>query len=134
MIVTPLYAGLLTLWLVFLSVRVIQHRGSEKISLGDGGSARLVRVIRAQANFTEYVPLALLLMAILEVNHHSIYVLHAFGIALVIARLLHGYALSFTENFQFGRVAGASLTFLVLTIEAALCIYQAVIGHMLWVR
>lgn len=134
MMVTPLYAGLLVLWLVLLSVRVIQRRGSEKISLGDGGNPRMVRVIRGQANFTEYVPLALLLMAMLELTRYSIYVLHVLGIMLLIARLLHGYALSFTEHFHFGRVAGASLTFLVLAIEAALCIYQAVIGHMLWFR
>jgi uncharacterized membrane protein YecN with MAPEG domain len=134
MMVTPLYAGLLVLWFLVLSIRVIRRRGSEKIYLGDGGNPRMARVIRGHANFTEYVPLALLLMAMLEMSHYSIYLLHALGIALLIARLLHGYALSFTEKSRFGRVAGASLTFLVLGIEAVLCIYQAVIGHMLWMR
>ena len=134
MMVTPLYAGLLVLLFLLLSIRVVQRRGREKIFLGDGANPRLARVIRGQANFTEYVPLALLLMAMLELSHYSIYVLHGLGIALLIARLLHGYALSFTEQFLFGRVAGASLTFLVLGIEAVLCIYQAAIGHMLWFR
>ena len=134
MMVTPLYAGLLVLWFLVLSIRVIRRRGSEKIYLGDGGNPRMARVIRGHANFTEYVPLARLLMAMLEMSHYSIYLLHALGIALLLARLLHGYALSFTEKFLFGRVAGASLTFLVLLIEAVLCIYQAVIGHMLWMR
>ncbi len=134
MMVTPLYAGLLALLFLVLSIRVTQRRGREKIFLGDGGHPRLARVIRGQANFTEYVPLALLLMAMLELSHYSIYVLHALGIALLVARLLHAYALSFTDQFLFGRVAGASLTFLVLGIEAVLCIYQAAIGHMLWVR
>ncbi len=40
--------------------------------------------------------------------------LHALGIALLAARLLHGYALSFTEKFPFGRIWGATLTFVVL--------------------
>ena len=134
MMVTPLYAGLLALWLLVLSIRVIRRRGSEKILIGDGGNASMARLIRGHANFTEYVPLALLLMLMLEMSHFSIYVLHGLGIVLLIARLLHGYALSFTSHFMFGRVAGASLTFLVIGIEAVLCIYQAIIGHMLWVR
>jgi uncharacterized protein len=134
MMVTPLYAGLLGLWFLVLSIRVIRRRGSEKIALGDGGNTGMARVIRGHANFAEYVPLALLLMAMLELNHVSIYVLHALGIVLLIARLLHGYALSFTSKFMFGRVAGAGLTFLVLGIEAVLCLEQAVIGHQLWFR
>ena len=134
MVVTPLYAGLLVLWLLVLSVRVIRRRGSEKILLGDGGNAMMARIIRGHANFTEYVPLALLMMAMLELSHFSIYVLHALGIVLLFARLIHGYALSFTEKFMFGRVAGAGLTFLVLGIEAILCIYQAIIAHQLWAR
>ena len=134
LMVTPLYAGLLALWFLILSVRVIRTRGSEKIYLGDGGNTRVTRIIRAQANFAEYVPLALIMMAMLELTHHSIYLLHALGILLLVARLLHGYAFSFTQHFLFGRVGGAGLTFLVIAIEAALCIYQAIIGHTLWMR
>jgi uncharacterized protein len=132
MMVTPLYAGLLVLWFVFLSITVIRRRGSGKISLGDGGDPGMLRVIRGQANFAEYVPLALLLILMLEMSHFSIYVLHALGLTLLVARLLHGYALSFTEHFQFGRVAGASLTFLVMVVAAVLCIYQAIQAHRLW--
>ena len=132
MMVTPLYAGLLGLWFFILSFRVIRRRGSGRISLGDGGNADMLRVIRAQANFAEYVPLALLLMLMLEMGRSSIYVLHALGLTLLVARLLHGYALSFTEKFMFGRVAGAALTFLVLVVEAVLCIYQALQAQRLW--
>jgi uncharacterized membrane protein YecN with MAPEG domain len=35
------------------------------------------------------------LMGFLEVNHYSIYLLHALGVMLVVARLFHGFALSF---------------------------------------
>jgi uncharacterized membrane protein YecN with MAPEG domain len=131
MVVTPLYAGLLALWFLVLSVRVLNYR-RQGISFGDGGNPKVLRVVRGHANFAEYVPLALLLMAILELSRFSIYVLHALGITLVIARLLHGYALSFTEHFQFGRVGGAALTIAVLLIEAVLCIYQAVLAHWVW--
>ncbi len=132
MMVTPLYAGLLVLLYLILSIRVIRRRGSGKIPLGDGGNADMLRVIRGHANFAEYVPLALLLMAILELSHFSIYLLHALGLTLLVARLIHGYALSFTQHFMFGRVAGAALTFLVLFVEAVLCVYQAILAYRLW--
>jgi uncharacterized membrane protein YecN with MAPEG domain len=129
--VTPLYAGLLALWFLVLSWRVIKRRQSG-IYLGDGGDPALLRVIRGHANFAEYVPLALLMMGMLEVTRFSIYVLHALGIVLVVARLLHGYALSFTPHSSFGRFWGASLTFVVLAVEAVLCIYQGIRGQWIW--
>jgi uncharacterized membrane protein YecN with MAPEG domain len=132
MMVTPLYAGLLVFWFLVLSIRVIRRRGQDKVSLGDGGNPGMLRVIRAQANFAEYVPLALLLMAILELSRFSIYLLHGLGITLLAARLLHGYALSFTQKFMFGRVAGAGLTFLVLAVAAVCCVYQAILAARLW--
>lgn len=131
MFVTPLYAGLLALWFLVLSWRVIQRRGKGTY-LGDGGDQALLRVIRGHANFAEYVPLALLMMGFLEVSRYSIYVLHVLGIVLLVARLLHGYALSFTEHFSFGRVWGSTLTFIVLAIEAVLCIYQGIQGQWIW--
>ena len=132
MMVTPLYAGLLVLWFLVLSIRVMRRRGSGGIALGDGGDPGMLRVIRGHANFAEYVPLALLLMAILELSRFSIYVLHALGLTLLVARLLHGYALSFTQQFKFGRIAGAGLTFIVLFVAALLCVYQAILAYRLW--
>jgi uncharacterized protein len=133
MIVTPLYAGLLTLWFVVLSVRVVNLRRAG-IIFGDNGDQSVIRIVRAQANFAEYVPLALLLMGFLEVSRYSIYLLHALGLALLVARLLHGVALSFGRQVRFGRVAGAALTFVVLLIEAGLCLYQWYRGQGLWLH
>jgi uncharacterized membrane protein YecN with MAPEG domain len=130
MIVTPFYAGLLGLWFLVLSARVVQRR-QDGITLGDGGDPRMLRLIRGHANFAEYVPLILLLIALLELGHTSTYVLHALGIALLMARLLHGFALSFTQHFRFGRFYGAALTFLVLGVAAALCIWQGMRGFAL---
>ncbi len=124
MIVTPLYAGLLVLWFLVLAWRVIRRR-AHGIWLGDGGDPAMLRVIRGHANFAEYVPLALLLMAVLELCGVSVYVLHGLGAMLLAGRLLHGYALSFTDKFAFGRFWGTTLTFVVLLAEAALCLYLA---------
>ena len=131
MFVTPLYAGLLALWFVLLSVRVVnlRRRGNP---FGDNGDIEIKRIVRAQANFAEYVPLALLLMGFLEVTRYSIYLLHALGLTLLIARILHGLALSFGRQVPFGRATGAGLTFIVLLIEAVLCLYQGFRGQWLW--
>jgi len=131
MFVTPLYAGLLALWFVLLSVRVVNLR-RRGILFGDNGEVDVIRVVRAQANFAEYVPLALLLMGLLEISRYSIYLLHALGLVLLVARLLHGAALSFRWNVRTGRVVGAALTFVVLLVEGVLCIYQGLRGQSLW--
>ena len=125
MTVTPLYAGLLALWFVALSVRVVDQRRRSRVSLGDGGKTPMQRAIRGHANFSEYVPLALLLLGVLELSGFPHYALHALGATLIVSRLLHGYALCFTAHFRFGRVAGAALTFLVLAVAGTLCLYQA---------
>ena len=131
MFVTPFYAGLLTIWFLVLSARVVKPR-QRGIAFGDNGDVNVIRVVRAQANFAEYVPLALLLMGFLEVSRYSIYLLHALGLTLLVARLIHGSALSFGWQPRFGRVAGAALTFVVLLIEALLCVYQGLRGQSLW--
>jgi uncharacterized protein len=133
MFVTPLYAALLTLWFVLLSFRVMNLR-RRGILFGDGGDISVARIIRAQANFAEYVPLALLLMGFLEVTRYSIYLLHALGVMPVVARLFHGLALSFGWQVRFGRVSGATLTLIVLVVEAVLCLYQGVRGQWIWLQ
>src|SRR5207248_9924879 len=104
MIVTPFYAGLLALIFFVLSMRVVAVRG--RVSLGDGGDPMVLRRMRGHANFAEYVPLILLMMALLELGRSPAWALHAVGAVLVIARVLHGIALSFSSKWRFGRFYG----------------------------
>ena len=127
MVVTSFYAGLLAVWFLVLSARVILRRQSG-ISLGDGGDPRMLRLIRGHANFAEYVPLIVVMMGLLELGNTSVYLLHALGITLLVGRLLHGYSLSFTDHHKFGRFWGAALTFLVLGICALLCMWLGIRG------
>ena len=132
MIVTPLYAGILAIWFVLLSFHVIARRRSGKIGLGDGGDPDMQRRIRGHGNFAEYVPFALLLIALLEIGGTTpFWALHALGVTLVIARLLHGYALSFSEHFFLGRFLGTVLTFAVLIVAGLLCLWRGIAGAML---
>ena len=122
---TALYSGSLALWFLVLSYRVVARRRAG-ISLGDGGDAGMQRLIRGHANFAEYVPLALIMLAVLELAGTSLYIVHGLGLALLAGRLLHGYALSFTRKFGFGRFWGTALTYGVLVIEAIMCLRLAV--------
>ena len=126
MIVTPFYAGLLALVFFVLSMRVVQVRG--RVSLGDGGDPAVLRRMRGQANFAEYVPLILLMMAFLELRHVGALALHAIGITLLAGRLLHGIAFSFTAKWWFGRFFGTVLTFVVLIVCALWCVVLGVQG------
>ena len=125
MTVIPLYAGLLALLYFVLSYRIVLMRGAGMPSLGDGGNSVLLRRIRAHGNFAEYVPIILLMMGMLEFGKLPTPYLHGLGITLLVARVLHGYALSFTESFTFGRFWGTALTFLLLVVCGALCLCQA---------
>jgi len=129
MFITEFYAGLLAILFFALSIRVVAVRG--RVSLGDGGDPVVLRRMRGHANFAEYVPLILLMMAFLEYHHLATWQLHLMGTALVVARLLHGIALSFTRKWPFGRFVGSALTFVLLVSSAIACLYQAVRGMQL---
>lgn len=122
--ITPLYAGLLAIWFLVLSYRVVQKR--DKVSLGDGGDPDLLRRMRGHGNFAEYAPLILLLLAFLELNGLRAWALHLMGATLLVARVLHGVALSYTQKWRFGRFYGTLLTFVLLLLSGLLCLWQGV--------
>lgn len=124
--ITPLYAGLLGLLYFALTVRVVRGRvGKGAPSLGDGNDPAMFRAIRGHANFNEYVPLILLMLGLLEAGGACApWLLHTLGAALLIGRIGHGIALSFTDNWPLGRAGGALLTFLVLLVTALLCAWR----------
>lgn len=122
--ITMFYAGLLAIWFVVLSWRVIQKRTSGKINLGDGGNEEMLRRIRGHGNFAEYVPLALLVIAMLEEIGTEKWLVHTLGATLLAARLLHGIAFSFTEKWFLGRFVGTLVTFIVLVVAGGLCVWK----------
>lgn len=108
--VTPLYAVLLTLLFLLLSFRVIAERRGNRFAYGNNNSNRIEAKIRAQANWAEYVPIALLLMVMAEVQGIGPIWLHLTGVILLVGRLLHGFGMSFRpKDFRF-RFYGMLLT------------------------
>ena len=87
--VTPLYAALLGLIFIPYTMRVGFYRGKSKIFLGEGGDEELLRRVRGQGNFIETVPIALLLLVVMELTGAGNNWLHALGAILVFGRLSH---------------------------------------------
>ncbi len=118
-----LYVGLFGLMLIFLSLRVSFVRRDERIALGDGDNIALRRRIRAQGNFIEFVPIALLLLVLAEHTGMGSLYIHIFGIILLAARVAHAYGISqVTEPFIF-RMTGTIATQSVIAILALYCIW-----------
>ena len=92
--ITSIFAAIFGLMLIALSIRVGVFRFQEKIWLLDGGNDELTRRIRVQGNFTEYVPIALLLIALVELGGASTGLVWGLGTTLLAARLTHAIGLS----------------------------------------
>lgn len=61
-----LYAALLALLFVALSIRTLLMRRRLGIAIGDAGNESMLRAMRVHSNFAEYVPLSLLLIYFVE--------------------------------------------------------------------
>jgi uncharacterized protein len=111
---TPLYAGILALIFIALSLRVVNSRHRENVSLGDGDNHMLNRQIRVHGNFAEYTPMALMLMLMAELQDLPVFLVHVLGVALVAGRLFHARSIA-GERTRFGaRKTGMLLTFLAI--------------------
>lgn len=118
--ITGFYGGILALLYIALSLKVIGIRRRLKIGLGDGGDKELNKAIRIHGNFVEYIPFSLLLLAILEMNNGSQFVLHALGGALVTCRFLHAMGIAKSSGTSWQRFVGILGTFLAMLILAAM--------------
>ncbi|MDX1484099.1 MAG: MAPEG family protein [Alphaproteobacteria bacterium] len=117
-ILTATYGAVLALILVGLSVNVIRLRVRHRVSLGDGGVDPLRRAIRGQGNFSEYVPLTLILMLTLELLGQPAWLIHAAGGALLVGRIVHGVCFACFDRAMGLRRAGMALTFAAILIAA----------------
>ena len=120
MAITAFYAAPLALLFLTLSRNVILARRSAQIAVGDGGDSRLLRAMRVQANSSEYIPIALVLMGLCESLAVPDLILHLLGISLLAGRLIHAFGVSREpENFRF-RIAGMAMTLTMIGTAAAL--------------
>jgi uncharacterized membrane protein YecN with MAPEG domain len=96
--ITAFYAAILGLIYVALTGLVVFGRGKFKVFNGDGGNQTMHQMIRAHANFNEYVPLLLVLIGFLEAGGGSPSMVRTMLIVLVIARALHPFGMLAREK------------------------------------
>ncbi len=114
-IITGLYAGILAIISILLSARVVQLRVKTGVGIGAKGQPELNRALRAHGNFSEYVPLAVILLALLETmtDADQSMRIHGLGATLVAARILHAFGLSRRVGMSLPRGTGYLFTLLV---------------------
>jgi uncharacterized membrane protein YecN with MAPEG domain len=105
--VTALYASILAIAAIVLSIIVSTKRGKYGVAIMDGGHPELALWIRKQGNFCEYVPFAVLMMALAEARGMPVTWLHVIGILLLFSRLIHVIGLKVDKPTDPLRVAGA---------------------------
>ncbi|MFZ5556761.1 MAG: MAPEG family protein [Pseudomonadota bacterium] len=118
--VALIYASLNAALFLGLSWRVVRLRRRYRVGIGYNGKQDLNRAIRVHANFSEYVPLALVLLLGLELAGLSSLALHLLGGTLLAGRLLHAHGLGRESGRSPGRSLGTGLTWLVIGVSALL--------------
>ncbi len=121
-----LYTGLLILMAIVLQIRVIRHRRSRKIGIGDGQDKDLARAIRVHGNYVENVPFALAGLVMLALIGAPTIVIHGVGLLMIIGRIAHAIGLSQSAGTSLGRVSGMIMTFIALIITAVTLIARAI--------
>ena len=129
--ISLLFASLHALMFLVLTMRVVMQRKSNRIGIGDGGHSALARSVRVHGNFSEYVPLALILMALLELSGLPAAWLWVLGAMLLLGRVLHAVGLGGSIGVSPGRLVGMLLTLISLLLMAALGIYRVVLPMLL---
>ncbi|MBV1868521.1 MAG: MAPEG family protein [Marinosulfonomonas sp.] len=118
--ITALYGALLGTIMIALSFFVSSMRGKTGISIGDGGDMAMLESMRRHGNFTEIVPMAVILMGLAEVQGAGSGWLHAVGVLLVVGRVAHPLGLSASKMMSPLRIVGSLGTTVAVLISIVL--------------
>lgn len=116
--IVSLYASLLALFFVAMSVRTLRMRRRLRIAIGDAGNEAMLRAMRAHSNFAEYVPISLILIFLVEQSGAGHLFVHALGLSVLVGRVSHAVGVSrMNEQFAY-RVVGMTLTLAPLVVAS----------------
>jgi uncharacterized membrane protein YecN with MAPEG domain len=129
--VTLTAAGLAALLNIWIANRVGRVRGQEKVSIGDGGNARLIAAMRAHANYVEYTPFVLVLLGFIEVavtdkGTNSPWWLWTVAILYLVGRVAHALGMTIDNPLKL-RLIGTVVTLLTLL---GLGVYAITLPHL----
>lgn len=118
---TAAAAALLNVW---LAIRVGQVRTKHKVLMGDGGNDAVIARMRAHANFVEYTPIVLILIALIELARGSTTWLWIVALVYLVGRVLHALGM---DGLKSGRAIGTATTLLAM---AGLALYAVAIPYL----
>jgi uncharacterized protein len=125
---TSVYAALLAFLFLGLSIYVMAARRRGRVNLGEGTSESLKRRIRAHGNFAEYTPIALILMALMELQGAGAFMLNLIGLLLLAGRVAHAVGFGRVPENMLLRAVGMVLTMLAIALAALGLLLIAVFG------
>jgi uncharacterized protein len=124
--ITILTTAVLAVGAACLAIWVIVQRVRLKVEWGDGGNPDMAQAVRAHANFSEHVPMALLAIGASEVAGASRPLVIGMAASLIAARALSAYGLTRSLGPSFARQAGASITIAVMIVAGVTVLLPAV--------
>lgn len=112
--ITGFYTGLLALLYIVLSINIIRLRWKHKVGIGDGDISELAKAVRVHGNFSEFIPIALILLAAYELSGGASLWLHICGGLLFVGRVFHALGLTKTKGVSRPRQIGVLSTYGVI--------------------
>jgi uncharacterized protein len=123
--ITSLYASVLGLMMIGLSLAVSIKRGKTGIAILHGDNMDLAITIRRFGNFIEVVPFGLLLLGLMEAAGASSILVHLSGALLLVSRIVHPFGLTLANPKHPLRIVGGVLAKLSALVA---------IGFLLWTQ
>ena len=128
LLITAFFSSILALIFYKLSINVIRLRRKYKVSLGSPKKHKdLEQAIRAHGNLSEFLPIGLILLACLEVNHLPKIVVFMCGLFFLIGRYLHATSFLKEEINSSNRVLGMKITHWSIILMAILNIITVIV-------
>jgi uncharacterized protein len=126
--ITGFYVAILAFIYVKLTLNVIRLRRSHKVKIGHKNHKDLEQAIRAHANFNEFVPLGIILLACLELNHVHKIIIAILGGLLFIGRFLHAKSFAIIDTDTDKRIQGMKFTLWSIRLMAAMLILSLLVS------
>ncbi len=116
--ITLMYASIFAIFALVLSFKAGSARGKSGISIlfGAPENMELAQKVRVHQNFLEYVPLFLIVFAMIEINGGSRLFLYIVGDLLIVSRIAHAIGLKHDNMGHIGRLIGAAGTALLTLV------------------
>ena len=129
--ITSIITAILAIQMFVLSLIVSLRRVSlgkaegdiAKYPYQDGNDETLRRRIRAFGNFSEYVPMCLIMLGLIEFRGANQNLVWGLGIAFVIGRIFHSIGMLSNPHFPLPRIVGMLSTYALLVVSAVWLVY-----------